>query len=408
MRRGPVGSLLTLLAVLLVGLNLRGPIAAVAPVIDSVTTGLALSPTEAGLLTTLPVLCFAAAAPLAALAGRRLGPVPAVGWALVVLVAALLVRVSAGSLLLLLGTVVVGVAMTVGNVLLPVVVKRDFPGRVTAVMSLYTATLAGGAALTAALTAPLADVWGWRVALGGWAALAVLALAVWGAAFARQPARARATAGATAAPARLTVARGHAGPVRPVWRQPMAWAVGLVLGFQSALYYALTSWLPLLLQDEVGLGRAAAGNAMSLFQLLGIPGALVVPALARRRPDQAWLGLALGAGWVVMVGGLLLAPQWWLAWCVVGGVTQGMGISFAFSLVVLRAVDPDTTRNLSAMGQLVGYGVGAAGPVAVGSLRAATDGWTAPLTLLLGTAVLLVLSSMVAGKDRPVVSAARS
>lgn len=441
---GRRGSLLALLAVLLVGLNLRGPIAAVAPVVDGITDELALSPAEAGLLTTLPVLCFAAAAPLAALLGRLLGPVQAVAGALVVLAAALVVRVLTGSAVLLVGTVVVGVALTVGNVLLPVVIKRDFPGRSTTVTALYTATLAGGAALTAALAAPMADAWGWRAALGGWGALAAVSLGLWGLAFARRPGRLGAAGGPLGAAGRALGAaggpRGAAGralgaargplaaagagatpgpgppappaPVgsggAPLWRQSTAWAVSLVLGFQSALYYTLTSWLPLVLQDEAGLGRAAAGNAMSLFQLLGIPGTLVVPALCRRRPSQAWLGVVLGAGWLVTVGGLLLLPQAWLAWCVVGGLTQGMGISFAFSLVVLRAVDAAAVRGLSAMSQFVGYGVGAVGPVAVGSLRAATGGWSGPLVLLLATTVLLVASGTVAGRDRPVVSAAPS
>ena len=394
-RPDPVGlRVWALVAVVLVALNLRGPIAAVAPVLGPMTSDQALSPTSAGLLTTLPVLCFAFAAPLAGWAGRLLGPVPAVGWSLVLLAGALVLRPAAGPAVLLAGTVVAGVAMTFGNVLLPVVVKRDFESRATTVMAVYTAMLAGGAALTAATTAPLSGWLGWRAALAAGAGLAVLALVAWGVAFRSE------TRLPDPWPGGPVVSR------RPVWRQPTAWAVALLLGFQSALYYALTSWLPLLLEEEAGLGRAEAGTALSLFQMLGIPGSLLVPLLVRRRPTQSWLAVLLAGGWGVMVAGLLAAPQAWLLWCAVGGVAQGVGIALAFSLVVLRSADASTARSLSAMSQLVGYAVGAGGPVLLGALRASSGGWTWPLCFLGAAALALAVSGVVAGRDRPVISAA--
>lgn len=410
----PVGlRIWALVAVVLVALNLRGPIAAVAPVLGPMTRDLALSPTSAGLLTTLPVLCFAFAAPVAAWAGRLLGPVPAVGGSLVLLAGALVLRPAAGPAVLLAGTVVAGVAMTFGNVLLPVVVKRDFESRATTVMAVYTAMLAGGAALTAATTAPLSGWLGWRAALASGTALAVLALAAWGLAFRselRSPGSSRFSRPLAAATGASSPQAGRAGGSgashHPVWRQPTAWAVALLLGFQSALYYALTSWLPLLLQEEAGLGRSEAGTALSLFQLLGIPGSLLVPLLVRRRPTQSWLALLLAGGWIVMVIGLMVAPQGWLLWCTVGGVAQGVGIALAFSLVVLRSIDASTARSLSAMSQLVGYAVGAGGPVVLGALRASSGGWTSPLLFLGAAAVALAASGAGAGRDRPVVNAA--
>ncbi|MFC6420887.1 MFS transporter [Ornithinimicrobium tianjinense] len=398
---GPgVSALWALVAVVLVALNLRGPIAAVGPVLGPMTADLHLTPTTAGLLTTLPVLCFAGAAPLAAWVGRLLGPAPAIGWSLAILAGALVLRPVDGTAILLVGTVVAGVAMTFGNVLLPVVVKRDFESRTTSVMALYTSMLAGGAALTAATTAPLAAWLGWRAALAAGGVLAVLALGTWGLAFRAELGRPGPAGDDAQRPGRSTGSR------RPVWRQSTAWAVALLLGFQSALYYALTSWLPLLLQEEAGLGTAGAGVALSLFQLLGIPGSLLVPLLARRRPTQSWLALLLAGGWGVMLAGLLAAPQVWLLWCAVGGVAQGVGIALAFSLVVLRSVDTSTARSLSAMGQMVGYAVGAGGPVLLGALRAGTGGWTWPLLFLGAAAVALAATGVVAGRDRPVVSAA--
>ncbi|MGY1615518.1 MFS transporter [Geodermatophilus sp. SYSU D00691] len=381
----PAGTGLLLAAVLLTGLNLRGAIAAVSPVLPEVRADLRLSPTVAGLLTTLPVLCFAALAPAAAGLGRRSGAERAVLASLVVLAAATALRVLDGAAVLLAGTVVIGAAMTVGNVLLPVVVKRDFGSRAGTVTGLYTTTLAGGAAVTAAATAPLAALWGWRVALACWAVLALLAAAVW----------ARAT--------RAVADRGPAPEARGsgprVWRSPLAWAVSGLLAVQSALYYAVTAWLPTLLLDEVGSIDAGAAAATT-FQLVGIPGTLVVPLVVRRWAGQRVLGVAVAAAWAALVVGLLVAPAAWPVWAVVGGLAQGAGVALAYTLIVLRSADEDQARRLSGMAQVVGFTGGAAGPLAVAVLYAATDGWPAPLALLLLLTAAYGGTAVVAGRRR--------
>ncbi|MGY2003418.1 MFS transporter [Blastococcus sp. SYSU DS1024] len=381
-------------AVLLVALNLRGAIAAIGPLLPELRAELALSAATAGLLTTLPVLCFAALAPAAAWLGRRLGTDVALLGSLVALAAGTVLRVLDGAPLLLAGTFVVGAAMTVGNVLLPVVVKREFRARAGAVTGMYTAALAAGAALTAALSAPVASVGGWRLGLAIWAPLALVAAAAW-VAVGRST---RAPDGATSE----DVVPGPPGGGRPsavrVWRAPVAWAVSVVLAMQSALYYSLTTWLPSLLTEDLALDVGTAALAASVFQVLGIPGAVAVPALLGRRGNQVHLAVAVAAGWAVVPGGLLLWPAAWPVWVVVGGLAQGAGISLAFALVVLRSADDEVVRRLSGMSQLVGYSVGAAAPSAVGGLYAATGGWTAPLLLLLGIAAAFCVAGSIAGR----------
>jgi MFS transporter, CP family, cyanate transporter len=386
---------LLLLAVLLTGVNMRGAIAAVSPVLPDVRAEIGLTPTVAGLVTTLPVLCFAVLAPPAAWFGRRIGAERAVLAGLLAIAAGTALRALDGAPVLLAGTFVIGAGMTAGNVMLPAVTKRDFGERAGTVTGLYTGALAAGAALTAALTAPLAVLTGWRWALAAWALLALVAAAVWWAATRH--------AGGSAEPAVPAPGERPAGV--PVWRSPLAWAVAAVLALQSVLYYAVTTWLPTLLTDEVGADLAAAAAAATLFQVLGIPGTLVVPAvLARRRPGpgQSGLGLAVSAVWAVLLVGLLVAPQAWVLWAVVGGLAQGAGVSFAFTLLVLRARDDSAVRRLSGMCQLVGYSVGAAGPLAVGALYAATGGWEAPLVLLLVVNGVHAVAAVVAGRPRTI------
>ncbi|MGY1641954.1 MFS transporter [Geodermatophilus sp. SYSU D00703] len=388
------GGGLLLAAVLLAALNMRGAIAAVSPVLPEMRADLGLSPTLAGLVTTLPVLCFAVLAPPAAWLGRRIGSEAAVCAGLLAIAAGTVLRAVDGAPLLLLGTSIVGAGMTLGNVLLPAVTKREFAERAGTVTGLYTAALCAGAALTAALTAPLGGLTGWRTALAAWAVLALAAAVLWLVAT-----RGRGSGpGAAAAPETAPAA-----PAAPVWRSPVAWAVATVLALQSVLYYAITAWLPTLLLDELGQGLRPGAVAASLFQVLGIPGSLLVPAVLARRPrarGQSGLGVVVAASWGVLVLGLWLAPGLWVAWAVLGGLSQGAGIAFAFTVLVLRAADDAAARRLSGMAQLVGYAVGATGPLVVGAVYAATGGWSAPLGLLLGVTAVLMGAAALAGRPR--------
>src|SRR3954447_21580767 len=391
-RRAPA---LLLAAVLLAAVNLRGALAAVSPVLPEMRADLGLSPSLVSLVTTLPVLCFAAAAPAAAWFGQRTGARPAILSALLLLAVATAARVLGGSAVLLAGTVAIGLAMTVGNVLLPPVVKGEFGAGAGRVTGLYTAALAAGAALTAALTAPIAEHWGWRLALAGWAVLAVVAAVVW---------RVAASRASSPTPARIGVpsAVGEGGPAAApsVWRHPVAWAVGLLLALQTMLYYAVTTWLPTVLVDRLHVSVATGAAAASLYQLVGILGALLVPALIGRWRGQVGLGLVVGAGWVVLFTGLLAWPAGWGLWVTVGGLAQGAGVALSFTVIVLRAHDEGTARRISGMSQLVGYGIGATGPLLVGGLYGATGGWVVPLATLAGLGVCY--AGVAAAAGRPV------
>lgn len=183
-------------AVVLFALNLRGPVAAVSPLLPELRSQFGLGGETAGLLTTLPVLCFAAAAPLAAWLGRRLGMGRALAVGMVGIAVATALRSTGGVALLLAGTVLLGVAITVGNVLMPAVVKQRFAGQVGTVTGVYTAALIGGAAVAAGTSAPLANALGLRLGLAAWALVAAAVAGIWIAA-----ARSRATGPASAAPA---------------------------------------------------------------------------------------------------------------------------------------------------------------------------------------------------------------
>lgn len=376
---------LLLTAVILVAINLRGPIAAVSPVLPELRATLRLGSGSASLLTSIPVLCFSIAAPAASLLASRTGLERAISISLAGIALGTVVRSLDGPPAMLAGTIVIGVAITVGNVVIPVVIKRDFPDRLGAVTGLYTAALAGGAALTAALTAPIAAVSGWRLALGVWIGIAVVAWCAWAAALPAGPG---------------TASRREGSRARDVWRHPVAWALVLFLGCQSTLYYSMTAWLPTILVDDAGTSSATGGAAMSLFQLTGIVTTLIIPPVATRLAGQRGLALLVAALWLLALSGLLLLPSAWPLWSVVGGFAQGAGISLAFTLVILRARRTASVAALSGLVQGFGYAMGASGPLVMGVLVDVTGDWSVPLFSLLGLAAVLGAAGLAAGRGR--------
>lgn len=385
-RRASPAGWFTLLGVILLALNLRATIAGLAPLLPDVQVSLGLSRGAAGLLTTLPVLCFALLSPFAALLGRRIGIEVTLLLAMLGIVAGSLVRTVDSSAAMITGTIVIGVAIAIGNVLVPAIVKQDFPHRQGLVSGLTTAALTGGAALASAIAAPLAglDALGWQGALLVLGAMAGVAALVW-----LPQTRRRHVA---------SVARGPGGAVL---RSPVTWQLAVFMGMQSLTYYAMLAWMPTLLTEN-GVSIAGASGALALFNLLGIGTALLVPTIAARRPDQRSIGLLTCAAWAIGLVGLLTVPSWYLLWAVVAGLGQGAGISLALALLVLRARTAESARNLSGTVQSIGYLLGATGPVVIGLLRDSSGGWTVPLVALCAAVAVMAAAAFGAGRDRQV------
>ncbi|MGY2898305.1 CP family cyanate transporter-like MFS transporter [Curtobacterium sp. PvP017] len=408
-------------AIVLIALNFRGPIVATAPVIGDVRADLGLTATIAGLLTTIPVLCFALATPFASWVIAKADPERAVSLSLVIVLAGTVVRSMPSSAALLVGTAVIGIGITIGNVVIPVVIRRDTsPERVGLVTGVYTSALNVGSMITSLATAPLAALWGWPVAIAVWAVFAVIAGFAWtyavGARAAwRRPVRSgddeplpitgpidqvldtgairtiradRAAAAAAAATA--------AEPVRPA-RRLITWGLTLAFGGQAFSYYALTAWIPTLLHDEIGFSKASSGASSSVFQILAVVGALGVPLLATRWRPRVIIAL-VGFLWLAMPLGLLFAPQLWLLWSVLGGAAQGGGITVIF-IVIVRIVSSDAdARRMSAFVQGGGYLLGSAGPLVAGALHGATGDWTAPLLVVLVSVLTLGIVGTIAAR----------
>ena len=386
--RGVTKTQAVLLALVVLAFNLRAPIMAVPPVLETIQRDLGLSGIAAGMITTLPVLCFGLVSPLAPMLARRLGLDMTLVIALGAIAGGVLVRMGQPAPALYLGTLALGTGIALLNVLIPAFVKREAPDRVGAMTSLYTMLLNAGAGAGSALTVPVMSAadWGWRPALGIWAIPAAVGMAVM-------------------LPWALHQRRGGAALEtlvrrRALWTSPLAWQVTIAMGTQSMVFFSVAAWLPTLLQDA-GMSEASSGAMLAVMTMSGLVGSVITPLLANRMRSQSLLG-PLTAGLVAApLVALLVAPLTaTIFWVMMLGFGLGMIIALMLMLMIIRAPDAQRASDLGGMVQGVGYLFASMGPIIVGAIHDATDGWTLPLLFCLALLVPYSINAWLAGRPK--------
>jgi len=382
-----------LLGILLVAANLRPSITAVGPVLDNIRSSLHLSSGVASVLISIPLIAFAVFSPVAPSISRRLGLEGALGAAMGLLAVALVTRSLPWTPALWIGTALLGAAIAVMNVVLPSLVKRDYPDRVGQLTGVYAAVLSAVAAIAAGISVPIAGLAheGWRWSLGIWAGLAVIGVAVLAPRL-RQP---RVDNETVAPDVPETLGRSP-------WRSAIGWQVTLFMGVQSAVYFILITWLPSI-ERSTGISATTAGFHQLLLNTGGIVGSLVTAAAIHRRShDQRPIAVVISTLIALGLAAELVLPSWSTVWVCVIGLGTGGTISLALSLFALRARDHRQASELSGMAQSIGYLMAAAGPFAIGVLHDATGSWSVALVVILVLVVVQLIVSLLAARDRQI------
>ncbi|HEY4598803.1 MFS transporter [Corynebacterium sp.] len=417
--------LIALLGIFFVGLNLRPAIISVAFVIPDIRSDLALGATAAGLLTTVPLLAFVILSMRAPAWGRRFGLARTILAALVILMVGFAIRLVPSATALFIGMAVVGVAITIGNVLLPAFIKARYPDRGGILMGVYTVSLYAGPALASGLTLPIARATGsWRIALLSWGILAVIALPLWLPQIGKMKLRPGTPAaevkftdsgeagGAGEEPADASGAASSAKAAPPaiamsnMLRSPLAWAVSVYFAVLSVLFYTVNAWLPTMFLEQ-GRGENAGGEMLTVVNLVAIPCALAVSILVHRTRSQVWATSIGSVGLGVGLAGMYFAPaHLGMAFAVLFGIGHGTATGIAFSLAMLRTRTVAGTAGLGALSQTAGYTCSAIGPVGAGALHDVLSGggvaqpWSVVMAGLVALVVLQFLAGLWAGRDR--------
>ncbi|MBT2526696.1 MFS transporter [Streptomyces sp. ISL-99] len=386
-----------LIGIVLASVNMRAALASASPLVSEISETFGLSSTATSLVTSVPVLFLGVGAMVAPWLGRRFGTEVVLFCALLLLGVGIVVRVVPTVPTLYGGSLVIGLAIALLNVLMPGLIKRDFPGRAASMTSVYTGAMIAGATVAAAASVPLEKAFGdsWEASLAFWSLLAVVAAVAW----LPQVLIARGRTGHEVRVAPRGEARTGG---RSVWRSALAWQVTLFMGLQSLWTYVLIAWMPTIFTDH-GMSRSTAGVVFAFNNLIQVAGAFGVPLLAGRMRSQRPLIVLVTTMVAAGYAGLMLAPVSgaWL-WSAVLGVGQGGAVGLALTLIVLRSGDAVTAARLSGMAQTVGYLLAAVGPVAAGAVYEATGSWTLPIALMLGVCAAALVVGLYAARDRKV------
>jgi len=362
----PFIAALAIAALMLAAANLRGGLVVVGPLVMEIRDALNINASAFSLLTTLPLLCFGVVSICVPWLSRRWAPQRLAIAGLLVISLGVALRLLEQYPLVILGTLLLGSAIAVLNVLIPGLVKSFFPRQVGLMTGLYSVTLSLGAGLGVYLAVPLMEQFGsWRYPVALWALLPLFCLLFW-----LPMLRVK------------SVQRIGSRTRISLWRDKVAWSITLFMGLQSFYFYSMATWLPKILL-EGGLDAHQAGTATALINLVSIPFNLFVPMLAARMRNQRLLVLGTFVTSFAGLAGLWWLPSAALLWASLIGVGCGCALSLALSFFVLRAANPIQATALSAMAQSIGYLLAALGPFSLGLLRDLSGAWHWALGTLL-------------------------
>lgn len=380
---------LLIIGVILVGANLRVPLTSAGALVSFTRDDFGISNALAGAITTLPLIAFALLSPFAPKLAGKFGMERTIGISLVLLFAGILIRSAGGIELLFFGTLLIGLAIAIGNVLMPGIVKMNFPLQIGLMTGLYAIVMNVFGALGSGLSIPIASSgnFGWTGSLLVWGVLTLVTIVIW----LPQLKKSR--------PAENSSVQATSGSLM---RSSLAWKITLFMGAQSLIFYTLITWLPTILTAN-GYDIHLAGWGVFIFQFASIPFTFIIPVIADKMKNQVLIALAASGMIIVGILGLLAGlTQLTLLWIVLLGMGNGSAFSLSMMFFTLRTKDGYQAAELSGMAQSFGYLLAAFGPVLVGGLQDITGSWTLPLLLVTLAAAVMLITGIAAGKNRQV------
>lgn len=388
-------SFIFVLGIFFVAANLRAPITGIAPLLDKIIAAFELSNTQAGMLTTLPLIAFAVSSPMAAKLARKIGIEGSLFIALLLIGGGINLRLMDSVWALYSATAIIGVGIAIGNVLLPSLIKRDFAARVAVMTSCYVLAMGIFSGGFSALVTPLANIEAldWQGALSVFSLITLVSLLLW-------VPRLRSQTMPDVGGADISgIPGGNPLKTSKVWHFPLAWQVTIFLGLNSFMTYILIGWLPNILV-EAGHTPEYAGVLHGWLQVASaVPGFVLIPLLPRLK-DQRVPAVVMSILGSTSALGLLYAPQFALLWTILVGFSSGGCFILGLSFISFRSQDAMQAASLSGMAQSFGYSLAAIGPMLAGYMYSSLGNWSGGLWLCASASFCCAIVGLGCGRDK--------
>lgn len=363
-----------LMVLILIAGCIRAPLTSISPQINQIRNDLGISVSFFGLLTAIPVICFALAAPLPYMTFfRNISNEFMIVLSLILLGTATIVRSFGNTSVFFLATVFLGVAIAILNVVTPAIVRRDYPDKITSIMPIYSATLALVASVAAGFSIPMAKFFNgsWRIGISIWAILPLLTALLW------IPVLLKAK----------STAYTSVNHWNTLLKSSSAWMVTIYMGLQSTLFYVQIAWLPKILMDQ-GYGETKAGALLGFTTFSGFIFTFALPLIFGRGANQKFSILLTALPGVFGFAGVhYLSTRWTIPSLILISATHA-ALPVALALIAMKSPTPEQTGHLSAMAQGIGYGICALFPAAFGLIYQATNSWTIAINMLIAICLI--------------------
>ncbi|WP_233455667.1 CynX/NimT family MFS transporter [Macrococcoides canis] len=374
---------LLLTAVIVVAATLRAPLTVIGPIISEIDNELSLNHTMLGGLTTIPLIMFGIVSPFVAKISGKIGMSMTLFAGMLLLLSGLIIRIIPNVTWLVVGTILVGAGIAIGNVILPSFVKWRFPAHIGLMTGVFAATMNLTAGIGGGLSVPLSryNDYGYQFALGFWIILSVIGIIVWLPQLKHNPKQ------------QVSVSK------RKIYYSKLAIAIALMMGFQSMNFYSTVTWFPEIL-IHYGVSQETAGYMLMLNQFAQLPMTFMMPVIAMKMNNQRPLVIAFT---ILFLVGFTALQFNHIVLIVIGMIATGLAGGAAFSLCMLffslRARTNDDAIKLSGFSQSVGYFIAAIGPVLMGYLNDVTGTYTTSFMMFYAIAICMFIFGMIASKN---------
>ena len=373
-----------LLGIILLGMILRTPITSVGAIIGPLKNLLEINNTVAGLITTIPLIAFAIFSPFVAKISNKIGLEKTLYLAAIVTSIGLLLRFYINTSVFFVTTFIIGVGLTVGNVLLPGLAKKYFPENLGIMTGFYAVVMNVSASVAAGVSYPIlsSNIGGEKfstgLAVNIWLIVSILNIVIY------------AIITKNSKSERIEDKKsGGKGYLRSL----KMWSVMLSMGLQSALFYCSVSWFAEIMISK-GFTPSEAGLLLSISQFAQFPSTFLVPVLAEKIKNKLIIPIFIAMGYVAsLIGMIYIQGNFALMtiYIVLFALAGGGSFSYVMYLFSAKSKNEEEAADISGLAQAGGYWLAAIFPPLLGYVRDVLN-WDVAIYILIVTASLLFIT----------------
>ena len=377
-------SILIILGVIFLSLILRTPITSVGAIVGPLKSILDINNTVAGFITTIPLIAFAIFSPMVAKLSNKAGLEKTLLLAALVISIGLGLRFYINTYVFFITTFIIGVGITIGNVLLPGLVKKYYPKKLGLMTGFYAVVMNVGAALAAGISYPIlsSNIGGEKfstgLAVNIWIIIAIINIFVYT---------------AMSKNSSLSEIKDEHEKVHGYFKYSKMWTIMLSMGLQSALFYCSVSWFAEIMISK-DFSPETAGLLLSISQFAQFPSTFIVPILADKVHNKLIIPVVITIGYLVSLVGMLYTSGNFvlmLTFIIIFALAGGGSFSYVMYLFSVKSRNESEAADISGLAQSGGYLLAAIFPPLLGYIRDISD-WNKALYVLIATSAVLLVT----------------